>query len=83
MEQDAIAAGGARDHGIGFGEAVRVWARMFMMIGSAIGFTRSPWRSKRAGICHESEDSTLRKRLEHGFLHVQPVFGVLDGEAIR
>lgn len=28
MEQDAIAARGARDHGIGFGEAVRVWARI-------------------------------------------------------
>lgn len=27
-EQDAIVAGGAHDHGIGFGEAVRVWARI-------------------------------------------------------
>lgn len=31
MEQDAIFAGGARGHGIGFGEAVRVWARIALL----------------------------------------------------
>lgn len=31
MEQDAIFAGGVRGHGIGFGEAVRVWARIALL----------------------------------------------------